>query len=134
VAGMRRGTRIVVTGWVLCVIPLLLCTMGYLLLHLPGIDRALYRSARAQAHLLSAAAAGHHFAVAGVDAIGAFLVILPLAGTLYVLARLARRLATLARRWSAGRRGRRLLAAAVGLLFVTTLAVVWTAQGQLRGW
>ena len=40
VAGLRRGARIVVTTWVLCVIPLLLCTMGYFLLHLPGIVRA----------------------------------------------------------------------------------------------
>ena len=49
VAGLRRGARIVVTSWVLCVIPLLLFTLGYLLLHLPGIDRALWRSARMQA-------------------------------------------------------------------------------------
>ena len=67
VAGLRRGARIVVTGWVLCVIPLLLFTLGYLLLHLPGIDRALWRSARMQADLMSAAVTGHHYAVAAAD-------------------------------------------------------------------
>jgi putative peptide zinc metalloprotease protein len=134
VAGLRRGTRIVVTGWVLCVIPLLLFIMGYLLLHLPGIDRALWGSARIQAHLVSAAADGHHYAVAAVDAIGVVLVILPGAGSLYVAARLARRVAALGRRWSAGRPARRRLAAAAGLAALTGLAAFWTIQGQFRGW
>jgi putative peptide zinc metalloprotease protein len=134
VAGLRRGARIVVTGWVLCVIPLLLFTMGYLLLHLPGVDRALWRAARTQAHLVSAAVAGHHYAVAAVDAIGAALVILPGAGSLYIAARLARQVATLGRRWSAGRPGRRLLAAGSGPAALAGLAAFWTIQGQFRGW
>ena len=44
VAGLRRSARIVVTAWVLCVIPLLLFTIGYLLLHLPAFERALWHS------------------------------------------------------------------------------------------
>jgi putative peptide zinc metalloprotease protein len=134
VAGLRRGARIVVTSWVLCVIPLLLFTLGYLLLHLPGIDRALWRSARMQADLISAAVAGHHYAVAAADAIGAVLVILPGAGSLYIAARLARQVATLGRRWSAGRPARRLLAAGTGLAVMAALAAFWTLQGQFRGW
>ena len=134
VAGMRRCARIVVTGWVLCVIPLLLVTMGYLLLHLPAFDRALWHSARTQAHLMSAAVAGHHYALGGVDGIGAVLVILPLAGSLYISARLARRVATLARRWSAGRAARRAQAVTASLAFATALAAYWSLQGQFRGW
>ncbi len=57
--GLRRHARIVMTGWVVCVIPLLAFTIGYLLLHLPGIDRALWRSASLQAHLVTAAIPGH---------------------------------------------------------------------------
>ena len=38
VTGLRRHARIVVTGWVLCVLPLLSVGLGYLLLHLPGIN------------------------------------------------------------------------------------------------
>ena len=45
VAGLRRRARIVVTGWVLCVIPLLMFGLGYLLLYLPEVNRALWRSA-----------------------------------------------------------------------------------------
>jgi putative peptide zinc metalloprotease protein len=134
VTGLRRRTRILVTTWVLCVIPLLGFGLGYLLLHLPAVNRSLWRSASLQAHLMTAAAAGHHYAVAAVDAIGAALVILSLAGSLYIVTGLARRLTAASRRWSAGRPGRRLLAAAAGLAVLTGLAAFWTAQGQFRGW
>ena len=54
VTGLRRRARIVVTTWVLCVIPLLAFGLGYLVLHLPALDRALWRSASLQAHLMTA--------------------------------------------------------------------------------
>jgi putative peptide zinc metalloprotease protein len=134
VAGLRRGARIVVTGWVLCVIPMLLFTIGYLLLYLPGVDRALWHSADTQAHLVSAAVVGHHYALALVDAVAVALVILPGAGTLYIAARLARRVAALGRRWSAGRPVRRGLATGTGLAVMAALAAFWTIEGQFRGW
>jgi len=134
VTGLRRRARILVTGWVLCVIPLLSFGLGYLLLHLPAVNRALWRSASLQAHLMTAAAAGHRYAVAAVDAIGAALIILSLAGSLYIVTGLARRLTALGRRWSAGRPARRLLAAAAGLAALAGLAAFWAAQGQFRGW
>jgi len=134
VTGLRRRARIVVTGWVLCVIPLLTLTIGYLLLHLPQVNRALWRSASLQAHLMTAAAAGHRYAMAAVDAIGVVLVALSLAGSLYLVIGLARRLTAAGLRWSAGRPARRLLAAAAGLAALTGLAAYWTMQGQFRGW
>jgi putative peptide zinc metalloprotease protein len=134
VAGLRRGTRIVVTCWVLVVIPLLFAFMGYLLLHLPEVNRALWRSVSLQAHLMATAAAGRHYAMAAVDALGAGLVALSLVGTLYIATGLARRAITLGRRWSAGRPGRRLVACAATVACATTLAALWTVQGQFHGW
>jgi putative peptide zinc metalloprotease protein len=134
VAGLRRGTRILVTSWVLVVIPLLLAFLGYLLLHLPAINRALWQSVSLQAHLMATAAAGHHYAMAVVDAIGAALVTLSLAGTLYVTTALARRAVTAGLRWSAGRPARRLVAAATALACVAALVSLWTVQGQFLGW
>ena len=134
VTGLRRGTRIVVTGWVLCVIPLLIFLFGDLMLHLPQTDRALWRSASLQAHLMADAVAGHRYALAALDAIGVALVALSLAGSLYIVIRLARRVATAGRRWSAGRPARRCRVAAAGLACVTALAAFWTIQGQFRGW
>jgi putative peptide zinc metalloprotease protein len=134
VAGMRRSARIIVTGWVLCVIPLLLFTLGYLLLHLPAINRALWSSARIQAHLMSAAVIGHHYAMAAVDAVCVVLLILPGVGSLYIAIRLARQIAILGRRWSAGHSDRRRLATGTGLAVVAALAAFWVIQGQFRGW
>ena len=134
VTGLRRGIRIVVTGWVACVIPLLTFTLGSMLLHLPGVDRALWRSASLQAHLMAAAAGGHRYAMAAVYVINIALVALSLAGSLYIATGLARRLTVLGRRWSAGRPARRLLVAGVGLAVIAALAAFWTLQGQFRGW
>ena len=134
ITGLRRRARTAVTGWVLCVIPLLTFSIGYLLLHLPQINRALWRSGSRQVHLMSTAVAGHHYAMAAVDAIGAALLTLSLAGSLYIVIGLARRLATVGLRWSAGRPGRRLLVAVTGLACMTTLANFWNMQGQFHGW
>ena len=134
VTGMRRSARIAVTAWVLCVIPLLTFSMGYLLLYLPAVNRALWNSASLQAHLMTAAVHGHRYAMAAVDAIGIALVTLSLAGSLYVVTGLARRLTVLGRRWSAGRPARRLLAGAAGLAALAGLAAFWILQGQFRGW
>jgi putative peptide zinc metalloprotease protein len=134
VTGLRRGIRVAVTAWVACVIPLLTFTLGSLLLQLPGVDRALWRSASLQAHLMAAASGGHHYAMAAVYAINIALVALSLAGALYIVTGLARRLTALGRRWSAGRPARRLLAGAAGLAVLAGLAAFWTLQGQFRGW
>ncbi|HTT53260.1 MAG TPA: hypothetical protein VMH35_17835 [Streptosporangiaceae bacterium] len=134
VTGLRRRARIVVTAWVLCVIPLLAVSLGYLLLHLPEVNRALWRAAGRQAHLLSTALAAHSYPAAVLDVLGIALLVLSLAGTLYIVAGLARRLARAGLRWSAGQPGRRILAAVAGLAALAALAAIWTAQGQLHGW
>jgi putative peptide zinc metalloprotease protein len=134
VTGLRRRARIMVTAWVLCVIPLLAFGIGYLVLYLPAVNRALWNSASLQAHLMTAAVHGHRYAMAAVDAISIALVTLSLAGSLYVVTGLARRLTVLGRRWSAGRPARRLLAGAAGLAALAGLAAFWTLQGQFRGW
>ena len=134
VTGLRRRARIVVTSWVLCVIPLLAVSLGYLVLHLPQINRALWHSGRRQAYLLSTALGGHRYPVAALDVLGIALVALSLAGSLYILIGLTRRLALAGLRWSAGQPARRVLATVAGLAGLAALAAVWTAQGQFHGW
>ena len=134
VTGLRRRARIIVTGWVLCVIPLLAVGLGYLLLNLPGINRALWHSGSQQAHLMATAMDGHRYPMAAADAIGIALIALSLAGSLYIVTGLARRLVVTGLRWSAGQPGRRVVAAAAGLAVLAVLAVTWTAQGQFHGW
>ena len=134
ITGLRRGARIVVTAWVLSIIPLLTLGMGYFLLHYPQINRALWHSWSRQAHLMSAAVAGHHCTTAVIDAVSIALLSLSLAGSLYIMAGLARRLASAGLRWSAGRPARRLLVAVAGLACITLLVIFWSIQGQFRGW
>src|ERR1700761_7563229 len=92
VTGLRRRSRIVVTAWGLTMIPLLLAGLGYLLLYLPPIKRGPGVAARRQAELLSTAASAHHYASVVVDAIGIALLTLAIAGSVYLLAGLSRRL------------------------------------------
>ena len=134
VAGLRRRARIVVTGWTMCVVPLLLAGFGYLLLRMPAIDRALWRSASLQAHLTTAAAGGHRYATAVVAAVGTALLGVSLAGSAYIVTGLVRRGVTAGLHWSAGRPARRLRAAGAVLAAVIALAAFWTWQGQFRGW
>ena len=83
---------------------------------------------------MAAAAAGHSYAMAAVDAVGIALVALPIAGSLYIVTGLARRLTALGRRCSAGRPARRLLAVGAGLAVMAALAAFWIMQGQFGGW
>jgi putative peptide zinc metalloprotease protein len=134
VAGLRRRSRIVVTGWVLVVIPLLVAMLGYLMLCLPQINRALWHSVRQQAHQAATALAAHDVALAAAGIFGAFLVALSIAGSLFVVFGLARRLASTGLRWSAGHPGRRVTVAAIALAGLAGLAAWWTARGQFTGW
>jgi putative peptide zinc metalloprotease protein len=133
-AGLRPRARIVITAWVLCVIPLLAFTMGYLLLHLPEVNRALWQSASHAAHLAAGALATHQYATATADAIGVLLALVSIAGSLYVTVGLVRRAVAIGRRWSAGRPRRRFLAFFVGLACAVILSVVWLVQGQFSDW
>ena len=116
----------------LCVIPLLTSMLGYLLLYLPQVNRALWRSATLQAQLIPAAAAGHHYPAAAADATGITMVALPLTGSLHIATGLARQLTALGRRWSAGSPASP--ATAAGLAVLTGLAAFWTTQAKSRSW
>src|SRR3984957_8684935 len=74
--GLRRGARIVITVWVVCVLPLLTLVLGYLLLHLPEINRALWQSATHAAHLTAGALTGHKYAAATADSAGVALALM----------------------------------------------------------
>jgi putative peptide zinc metalloprotease protein len=134
VAGLRRGARIAVTSWVLCVVPLLTVTIGYLLICLPQINRALWRATVQQARLAGAAIGAHHYSIATLDAIGVALAALSVAGSLYIVIGLTRRAVIIGLRWSADRPVRRLAVAVIAAVIAASLATLWASQGQLSGW
>jgi putative peptide zinc metalloprotease protein len=132
--GLRPRARIVITVWVLCVVPLLTLTMGYLVLHLPEVNRALWQSASHAAHLAGGALAGHRYAAATADAMGVALALMSIAGSLYIAVGLVRRAVAIGHRWSAGRPKRRFVALLAGLACAVPLSVIWLVQGQFSDW
>ncbi len=132
--GLRRRARIVITAWVLCVIPLLTLMLGYLLLHLPEINRALWQSASHAAHLAVGAFVGHRYAAATADSLGVALALMSVAGSLYVVTGMARRAVATGLRWSAGRPRRRFLAVLAGAACAIPLTIIWLVQGQFSDW
>jgi putative peptide zinc metalloprotease protein len=134
VAGLRRPARIVITAWVLTVIPLLTCTLGYLMLVLPSANRALWHSAAHAGHLAAAALAGHQYAASAANAVGATLAVVSIAGMVYVAAGLVRHAVSFGARWSAGRPARRLAAVLAGIACAGPLAFFWLVQGEFRDW
>ncbi|MBV9792592.1 MAG: hypothetical protein JO016_01525 [Actinobacteria bacterium] len=88
---LRRGPRVLVTAWVLVAIPLLLVALGYTLWHLPAlVTTASWSFTSGVAGARADFAAGHPAAglAAGLNVV---LLLLPLAGLAYLLARLALR-------------------------------------------
>ena len=134
ITGMRRAARAAVTAWVLAVIPVVAATSGYLLLHLPAMDRALWHATATQSHAMATAVTGAHYAAAAVAAISVALAAITGAGTIYLIIILIRRAFTATPRWTAGHPARRLLAILVAAACVTALALYWTAQNQFHGW
>jgi putative peptide zinc metalloprotease protein len=134
VAALRRPARRVITVWVLCVIPLLAFTMGYLLLYLPEFNRSLWLSVSNAGHLVAGDVAGRQYAAAALDAIGGALAALSSAGSVYVAIGLTRRAIGIARRWTARHPGRRPVAVVAAIACVVSLVLFWTLHGQFRNW
>jgi putative peptide zinc metalloprotease protein len=133
-AGLRRSARIVITVWVLCVVPLLAIVLGYVVLHLPEINRALWQSASHAAHLTASEVAARRYAAAAADAIGVLLALLSIVGSVYVAWGLGRRAVGFGVRWSEGRPKRRLIALLVGIACAAPISLVWLIQGQFNDW
>jgi putative peptide zinc metalloprotease protein len=133
-AGLRRRSRILVTCWTVGALGFLSLTFGYLLLHFPDINRALWHSTSHQARLAAGAFRSGQYAAAAVDAIDTALAALSVAASVYVVVLLGRQAFATSARWSRGRPGRRALAVLTALALVTGLAGYWAMKGQLRGW
>jgi putative peptide zinc metalloprotease protein len=122
---LKTWARVVVTVWVLAVVPLMLLSMLLVVLSLPRLVATAWVSVGAQSAELS-----RNFAdgdVLGVLARGLAIVVLvvPLLGIGYVVVRLVRRVVAGTLRRTEGRPVRRALAALVAAALVTGLAWAW---------
>jgi putative peptide zinc metalloprotease protein len=132
--GLRRGPRVLVTTWVLVAIPLLGAAIGYTLWNLPVLLSTGIRSFTGDVAVIRAGFATGHVA-AGLNAVldAALLTVLPLAGLIYLLVRLATRGVALAgRALRAPKAGRKLGLAVAVIALSATAGAALTATGVLR--
>ncbi|PPK62054.1 hypothetical protein V5P93_005186 [Actinokineospora auranticolor] len=118
---LKPWARAVVTLWVVVVVPLLLLSMVLALVTLPRIVGTAWSGLRHQWHGLTLGYGDGDFATVLVKALGILAIAVPLAGTLYLLLRMARRSLAKLRRGTRGKPVRRALA---GLLVVAVAAAV----------
>ncbi|MEZ0091573.1 hypothetical protein [Streptacidiphilus sp. EB129] len=125
VADLKRSARVIVTVWVLTMVPLLLGDLGYALWNLPRILATGIRSLSAQ--LTGTASAFAHGQVAGglVGVLGSLMLVCPLAGMAYLSVRLGGRLLRTALRGTSGSPGLRIGFCLLGIAGVTALACAW---------
>jgi putative peptide zinc metalloprotease protein len=102
VADLKRSARVIVTVWVLTMVPLLLGDLGYALWNLPRILATGIRSLTAQLTGTASALAGGHIATGLVGVLGSVMLICPLAGMAYLSIRLGGRLLRTALRGTSG--------------------------------
>lgn len=129
---LRGWTRVLVTVWVLVMVPVLASLMLGAVLLLPRLIASAWDSGRQIADQLPAdLSAGHTLAFcAGLLRILALA--LPVLGSILVTQKAVRSYASKARDWSRGRPGRRLFVTVVGSLLVAGLAWAWWPSGQYQ--
>ncbi|MEV4431899.1 hypothetical protein [Streptomyces sp. NPDC049585] len=127
VADLKRSTRVIVTTWVLTMVPLLAAEAGYALWNLPRLVATGIRSLTTQLTGTYEAFADGEIAAGLAGVLGSLMLIVPLAGMTYLSIRLSGRLGRNAVRATDGRPRLR-AALLLGVLAVAgTLAYAWTS-------
>ncbi|MFI1565090.1 hypothetical protein ACH4ZX_18895 [Streptomyces sp. NPDC020490] len=129
VADLKRSARVVVTVWVVTMIPLLVAEVGYVLWNLPRLLTTSLRSLADQLTGTYAAFGDGHFGAGAVGVIGSLMLVFPMAGGAYLAVRLGSRLVRSAVRATHGNTPLRLLIAAVAVAGAMVLAGAWW-QGE----
>ncbi len=125
VGALKPWARVVITAWVLTVVPVMAAVLGLLVLTLPRIVGTALASAERQREALVAAAGEGDVLDLAARAVSLLVVLLPVVAIAYLLVRLARRLGGETLRRTQGRPVRRGAAALVAIALVAGLAWSW---------
>lgn len=125
VSDLKRSARIIVTTWVLTMVPLLLAELGYVLWNLPRLLETSLRSLVEQLTGTGSAFAEGQFAAGTVGVIGSLMLIFPLAGAAYLSVRLGGRLVRHVVRATEGNLRLRLLIGGATLAGAAALCAAW---------
>lgn len=131
-ATLKPWARIVVTAWVLVVVPVLALVLVLLSVTLPRIAATAWDSLGRHSSTLRDHLADGYLTGAGVEVLAVLALAIPVLSVVYLIARVIAR--TTRRVWSAtaGRPGRRFMALVVAAGLVAALATAWWPHGQYR--
>jgi putative peptide zinc metalloprotease protein len=122
---LKTWARVVVTLWVLVVVPLMVASMLLMVLSLPRLLGTAWASVGAQSAVLSRSFADGDVLGVIARALAIVVLVVPLLGIAYVLVRLVRRIVTATLQRTRGRPVRRALAAVLAAALVACLAWAW---------
>ncbi len=122
---LKPAARVVITTWVVLVVPLLLLTALALLLAFPRLVGTAWHGFQEQTVMLGRGAAAGDFAAAGWHVLGILAIAIPVAGMIYLLVRLVRQLLRSAWVRTADRPVRRTLAVAALVALFAAVAFAW---------
>jgi putative peptide zinc metalloprotease protein len=132
VTDLKPKVRVVVTLWVLIVIPVLAFNLGLIVMNAPRIYGTAWDSLGKQIHGLSRAWGHAHYVQSVASGFQIFAMVIPLAGIVYMVIRLSR--AAVKKAWSSsdGRPALRAMYALVGVALIAFIAFIWWPNGDYR--
>ena len=132
VQALKPWVQVVVTLWVLVVIPMILLTVVFAAVSFPRIVATAWDSTTVQWKGVTERFGNGEWAGVAVGLIGTMAVLLPVLGTVFMMSRLARRIGRGA--WSVADRapGGRPLALVAGAAAIAGLAFLWWPNGEYR--
>jgi putative peptide zinc metalloprotease protein len=122
---LKPWARLVVTAWVLTVVPVLLGVMVLMVLALPRVVGTAWASARAQQEQMGLAFGDGDLVGASARAFAALIVLLPIAASAFILVRLLRRVGGTVWQRTNGRPFQRGLAGLTAVALLAGLALAW---------
>ncbi|MFL6136218.1 MAG: hypothetical protein ACJ74O_00245 [Frankiaceae bacterium] len=129
---LKAWVRVVVTTWVLVVVPILVVTTLLAVIALPRILATTVHGVSAQAHGLTAYAGDGNVPGALAKALAIVALLVPAGGVVYMLARTVRRYATTIWRRTAGKPRQRAVACLAAAAIAAGLAHAWWPHGNYR--
>jgi putative peptide zinc metalloprotease protein len=127
---LKRWARVVVTTWVLLVIPILAFSLVMMVRVLPRVAATAWDSLGMQWDVLQQNWVDGAAAEVAVRILAMFTIALPVAAMTYMVVRVANRTVRRAWQWSEGNRKRRALTLIVAAAAVALMAWSWWPQGQ----
>jgi putative peptide zinc metalloprotease protein len=130
---LKPWARVVVTTWVMVVVPLLVCTLATAIIALPRLVGSAWSALGKQRDVLTTAWADGDMIQATARVLAIIAIVIPVAGVIYMMVRIARRSATSAWRGTRGKPVMRVLAVLLGAAVVSGIAYAWwPAEGTYR--